>query len=140
MQPEQHGNKSGKKCEEFGPRWTLFTAGELDAAEVAEMNEHVLHCANCNATLAQENAPSESGRCSGSGRRAWLAATSGEHMDARELDFTGAGVERGFATCDWFFGGNTGGEGCETLHCSEQRQPIRDFEFGEYADGSNDSG
>ena len=56
MQPEQHGNKSGKKCEEFGPRWTLFTAGELDAAEVAEMNEHVLHCANCNATLAQENA------------------------------------------------------------------------------------
>jgi hypothetical protein len=46
MQPEQHGNKSGKKCEEFGPRWTLFTAGELDAAEVAEMNEHLLHCEN----------------------------------------------------------------------------------------------
>jgi len=56
MQQEQHGNKSGKKCEEFGSRWTLFAAGELDAAEVAEMNEHLLHCANCNATLAQENA------------------------------------------------------------------------------------
>src|SRR5271156_6777403 len=56
MQSEQHGNKSGQKCEEFGPRWALFTAGELDAAEVAEMNEHLLHCENCNATLAQENA------------------------------------------------------------------------------------
>jgi HEAT repeats/Putative zinc-finger len=56
MQQEQHGNKSAETCEEFGPRWTLFAAGELDAAEIAELNEHLLHCANCNATLAQENA------------------------------------------------------------------------------------
>ncbi len=56
MQQEQHGNKSAETCEEFGPRWTLFAAGELDVAEIAEMNEHLLHCANCNATLAQENA------------------------------------------------------------------------------------
>jgi HEAT repeats/Putative zinc-finger len=56
MQQEQHGNKSAETCEEFGPRWTLFAAGELDAAEVAELNGHLLHCANCNATLAQENA------------------------------------------------------------------------------------
>jgi hypothetical protein len=61
-------------------------------------------------------------------------------MDARELDFAGAGVERCFASCDWFFGGNTGAEVFETFHCSEQRQPIRDFEFGEYANGSNNSG
>ena len=56
MQQEQHGNKSGRTCEEFEPRWTLFAAGELDAAEIAEMNQHLLHCENCNATLAQENA------------------------------------------------------------------------------------
>ncbi len=56
MQQEQHGNKSAETCEEFGPRWTLFAAGELDAAEIAELNGHLLHCANCNATLAQENA------------------------------------------------------------------------------------
>ncbi|HXO05466.1 MAG TPA: HEAT repeat domain-containing protein [Candidatus Sulfotelmatobacter sp.] len=56
MQQEQHGNKSAETCEGFGPRWTLFAAGELDAAEIAELNDHLLHCANCNATLAQENA------------------------------------------------------------------------------------
>jgi len=56
MQQEQHGNKSAETCEEFGPRWTLFAAGELDAAEIAELHDHLLHCANCNATLAQENA------------------------------------------------------------------------------------
>jgi len=53
---QQDGNKSAETCEELGPRWTLFAAGELDAAEIAELNEHLLHCANCNATLAQENA------------------------------------------------------------------------------------
>jgi hypothetical protein len=56
MQQEQHGNKSAETCEGFGPRWTLFAAGELDAAEIAELNGHLLHCAHCNATLAQENA------------------------------------------------------------------------------------
>jgi HEAT repeats/Putative zinc-finger len=56
MQQEQHGNKSAETCEECGPRWTLFAAGELDAAEIAELNDHLLHCASCNATLAQENA------------------------------------------------------------------------------------
>jgi vesicle coat complex subunit len=56
MQQEQRGNKSAETCEEWGPRWTLFAAGELDAAEIAELHDHLLHCANCNATLAQENA------------------------------------------------------------------------------------
>jgi hypothetical protein len=56
MQQEQRGNNSAETCEEFGPRWTLFAAGELDGAEVAELNDHLLHCANCNATLAHENA------------------------------------------------------------------------------------
>jgi HEAT repeats/Putative zinc-finger len=56
MQQEQRGNKSDETCEEFWPRWTLFAAGELDPAEIAELNDHLLHCANCNATLAQENA------------------------------------------------------------------------------------
>ena len=56
MQQEQYGNKSANTCEEFGPRWTLFAAGELDAAEIAELHDHLLHCENCNATLAQENA------------------------------------------------------------------------------------
>jgi hypothetical protein len=56
MQQEQYGKKSTETCEELGPRWTLFAAGELDAAEIAELNDHLLHCENCNATLAQENA------------------------------------------------------------------------------------
>jgi hypothetical protein len=56
MQQEQHENNSVEACEEFGPRCTLFAAGELDAAEIAELNDHLLHCENCHATLAQENA------------------------------------------------------------------------------------
>jgi hypothetical protein len=56
MRQEQHGNKSAETCGEFGPRWTLFAAGELEAAEIAEMNSHLLQCANCSTTLAQENA------------------------------------------------------------------------------------
>lgn len=42
-------------CSEFEPRLTLFAAGELDAAEIAEVNDHLLHCAGCNATLTREN-------------------------------------------------------------------------------------
>jgi hypothetical protein len=56
MEQEQYGKKSAETCEELGPRWTLFAAGELEAAEIAELHEHLLHCSNCNATLAQENA------------------------------------------------------------------------------------
>src|SRR5271169_3686084 len=39
-------------CEEFEPRLMLFAAGELDASEVADVNEHLQHCSACN--LAQE--------------------------------------------------------------------------------------
>lgn len=56
MRREQEENNSAKACEEFEPRWMLFVAGELDAAEIADMNGHLLHCANCNETLAKENA------------------------------------------------------------------------------------
>jgi anti-sigma factor RsiW len=42
-------------CEEFESRLVLFAAGELDAAEIAEVNEHLLRCAGCNLAMAQEN-------------------------------------------------------------------------------------
>jgi hypothetical protein len=41
-------------CEEFAPRLMLFVAGELDASEIADVNEHLQHCSGCNLALAQE--------------------------------------------------------------------------------------
>lgn len=42
-------------CDEFEPRLVLFAAGELDASEIADVNEHLLHCSGCNLALAQDN-------------------------------------------------------------------------------------
>ncbi|MFY9803843.1 MAG: zf-HC2 domain-containing protein [Candidatus Acidiferrales bacterium] len=42
-------------CEEYEPRLILFAAGELDASEMAEVNEHLQHCSGCTAAMAQEN-------------------------------------------------------------------------------------
>jgi hypothetical protein len=56
MQQEQHENMPDGTCSRFEERWTLFTAGELDASEVAEMKSHLVECERCNETLAQENA------------------------------------------------------------------------------------
>jgi hypothetical protein len=42
-------------CEEFEPRLVLFAAGELDASEIADVNEHLQHCSGCNLALAQDN-------------------------------------------------------------------------------------
>jgi HEAT repeat protein/putative zinc finger protein len=56
MQQEQHENMPDGTCSGFEERWTLFTAGELDASEMAEMKSHLVECERCNETLAQENA------------------------------------------------------------------------------------
>ena len=56
MQQEQHENMPHGTCSGFQERWTLFTAGELDASEVAEMKSHLVECERCNETLTQENA------------------------------------------------------------------------------------
>ena len=56
MQQEQRENMPDSACNGFEERWTLFTAGELDASEVAEMKSHLVECEPCNQTLAQENA------------------------------------------------------------------------------------
>jgi len=56
MQQEQRENMPDGACNGFEERWTLFTAGELDASEVAEMKSHLVECEPCNQTLAQENA------------------------------------------------------------------------------------
>ncbi|MFZ3215180.1 MAG: HEAT repeat domain-containing protein [Candidatus Acidiferrales bacterium] len=45
----------GPACGEFEPRLLLFAAGELDASEVADVNEHLLHCTGCSEALAQDN-------------------------------------------------------------------------------------
>ncbi|HXN27810.1 MAG TPA: HEAT repeat domain-containing protein [Candidatus Acidoferrales bacterium] len=44
----------GPACEEFEPRLMLFVAGELDASEIADVNEHLQHCPGCNLAVAQE--------------------------------------------------------------------------------------
>src|SRR5580700_6811393 len=56
MQQEQRENMPDGTCNGFEERWTLFTAGELDTSEVAEMKSHLVACKRCNETLAQENA------------------------------------------------------------------------------------
>src|SRR5580704_13830192 len=56
MQQEQRENMPDGACNGFEERWALFTAGELDASEVAEMKSHLVECEPCNQTLAQEDA------------------------------------------------------------------------------------
>jgi hypothetical protein len=118
MQQDQNDKMAAEICKVFEENWTLFAAGELDASEVAEMKSHLVECQRCNETLAQENAlvvllsnnrtePDAAllaGCRVGSGRRAWLVEAHGCCVAAGELDFSGAGVERGSAFVDWFFG------------------------------------
>jgi Putative zinc-finger len=55
MREEGMEETKSPACEEFAPRLTLFAAGELDASEIADLNEHLQHCSGCNEALAQEN-------------------------------------------------------------------------------------
>jgi hypothetical protein len=55
MEQDERDMSASGVCSEFEPRIMLFAAGELDAAEIAEVNDHLLHCAECYAALAREN-------------------------------------------------------------------------------------
>ncbi len=55
MEQDARDMSANQACGEFESRLTLFAAGELDAAEIAEVNDHLLHCAGCNEALAREN-------------------------------------------------------------------------------------
>jgi anti-sigma factor RsiW len=56
MQQERHENMPDGTCSGFEERWTMFAAGELDTAEIAELKTHLVGCERCNEALAQENA------------------------------------------------------------------------------------
>ena len=55
MQQEEIGGMKSPACEDYEPLLILFAAGELDASEMAEVNDHLLHCAGCSAAMAREN-------------------------------------------------------------------------------------
>ena len=55
MREEGMEETKSPACEEFEPRLILFAAGELDASEIADVNEHLQHCQGCNEALTQEN-------------------------------------------------------------------------------------
>jgi HEAT repeats/Putative zinc-finger len=55
MREERIEGMHSPACEEFEPRLILFAAGELDASEMAEVSDHLLHCAGCNQAMTQEN-------------------------------------------------------------------------------------
>ena len=55
MREEGMEKTKSPACEEFEPRLMLFAAGELDASEIADVNEHLQHCSGCNLALAQDN-------------------------------------------------------------------------------------
>ena len=44
-------SEDGRRCAEIGPRLSAFCDGETNAAEAAEMREHLRACAHCRATL-----------------------------------------------------------------------------------------
>lgn len=55
MRQEQDSNLKNPMCAPFEPLLILTAAGEeLDAAEQAEVNEHLAHCTACSETLEQE--------------------------------------------------------------------------------------
>lgn len=55
MKQEQDSNLKNPMCVPFEPLLMLTAAGEeLDAAEQAEVNEHLAHCAACSDALEQE--------------------------------------------------------------------------------------
>src|SRR5580658_2588093 len=55
MRQEGIEGMSNAACEEFEPQLILFAAGELDASEMAEVSDHLLHCSACNQAMTQQN-------------------------------------------------------------------------------------
>ena len=55
MQQDGIEGMKNAACEEFEPQLILFAAGELDASEMAEVSDHLLHCSGCNQAMAQQN-------------------------------------------------------------------------------------
>jgi hypothetical protein len=55
MQEAGFEGMKGAGCEDFEARLILFAAGELDASEMAEVSDHLLHCSDCNQAMAQQN-------------------------------------------------------------------------------------
>jgi hypothetical protein len=52
----QQGGEDKKvgTCEEFDARRILFAAGELEPAEMADVNEHLQHCDSCTAAMMED--------------------------------------------------------------------------------------
>lgn len=55
MQENRFEGMKSPACEDFEPLLILFAAGELDASEMAEVDEHLEHCSGCNLAMAREN-------------------------------------------------------------------------------------
>jgi hypothetical protein len=55
MREEGIAGMKSPACEEFEPQLILFAAGELDASEMAEVNDHLQHCSGCNQALTQQS-------------------------------------------------------------------------------------
>ena len=149
MREEGMEGMKSSACEEFEPRLMLFAAGELDASEIADVNEHLLHCSGCNLALAQENEmlallasrhtePDAAllASCRASledaldqqEERGWLRRTIGALLPF-ELDFTAAGVERGAAGADRIFGGNAGAASAAAFRWQGRHELLDRFEY-----------
>ncbi len=55
MQQEGFEGMKSSACEDYEPRLILFAAGELDASEMAEVDEHLQHCSSCSLAMTGEN-------------------------------------------------------------------------------------
>jgi HEAT repeat protein/putative zinc finger protein len=55
MQEEGIGGMKSPACEDYEPLLILFAAGELDASEMAEVDEHLQHCSGCSLAMTGEN-------------------------------------------------------------------------------------
>jgi anti-sigma factor RsiW len=55
MQGEGFEGMKNPACEKIEPLLILFAAGELDASEMVEVNDHLSHCSECSLAMAREN-------------------------------------------------------------------------------------
>ena len=55
MQQEGFEGMKSPACKEIEPLLILFAAGELDASEMAEVDEHLQHCSGCSLAMTGEN-------------------------------------------------------------------------------------
>jgi HEAT repeats len=55
MRQEGIEGMNNAACGEFESQLILFATGELDASEMAEVSDHLLHCSGCNQAMAQQN-------------------------------------------------------------------------------------